>query len=149
MNTSDPANSSATLSAEVRLRLVVAGHDPVPLTASLYYYADDPFAIRMAFDVCTDEPVEWIFARDLLAAGLQERAGEGDVRISPGNRIDRDVLNIVLTSPSGHAHFEAPLNATSAFLQRTFAVIAAGHETDTIDLDRQIRELIWPELPAQ
>jgi hypothetical protein len=149
MNTSDPANSSATLSAEVRLRLVVAGHDPVPLTASLYYYADDPFAIRMAFDVCTDEPVEWIFARDLLAAGLQERAGEGDVRISPGNRIDRDVLNIVLTSPSGHAHFEAPLNATAAFLQRTFAVIAAGHETDTIDLDRQIRELIWPELPAQ
>jgi len=149
MNTSDRANSSATLSAEVGLRLLVAGRGAVPLTASLYYSPDDPFAIRMAFDVCTDEPVEWIFARDLLAAGLQERAGEGDVRISPGNRVDRDVLNIFLTSPSGHAHFEAPLRAITAFVQRTFAVIAAGHETDSIDLDRQLRELIWPELPAQ
>jgi hypothetical protein len=149
MTTNDSANSSATLSAEFEVRLVVAGHEAVPLTASLYYYADDPFAIRMAFDVHTDEPVEWIFDRDLLATGLQEPAGEGDVRISPGNRVDRDVLNIVLTSPSGHARFEAPLSATATFVQRTFAVVAAGHETDSIDLGRQIRELIWPELPAQ
>src|SRR6266567_2511242 len=69
-------NSSATVSAELGLTLVVPEHGTVPLVASLYYSADDPFAIRMAFHVGLDEPVEWIFARELLAAGLAEPAGK-------------------------------------------------------------------------
>ena len=60
-------NSSNTVAAELGLRLVVPEHDGVPLTASLHYRAEDPYAIRMAFHVGMDEPVEWIFARALLA----------------------------------------------------------------------------------
>jgi hypothetical protein len=155
MNTDDhadggaSASGTATVSAKVGLRLMVAGHAAVPLVANLHYSADDPFAIRMALDVGTDEPVEWTFARDLLASGLQERAGAGDVRIFPGGPYDYDVLNIALSSPSGRAQFEAPLSAMAAFLQRTLAIVAAGHEIESIDIDRQLRELIWPELPAQ
>ena len=53
----------------------------------MFYSGSDPYAVRMAFHVGTDEPVEWIFARDLLAAGIESRQGEGDVHVwpSPGS----------------------------------------------------------------
>src|ERR1035438_427136 len=103
-------NSSDTVSAELGLSLVVPEHGAVPLVASLYYSADDPYAIRMAFHVGMDEPVEWIFARDLLAAGLTEPTGEGDVRVWPAAMGNHRVLNIRMSSPFGQAPFEAPLN---------------------------------------
>src|ERR1700691_4023714 len=116
--------NSATVSAELGLSLVVPEHGTVPLVASLYYSAEDPYAIRMAFHVGMDEPVEWIFARNLLAVGLEGPAGEGD-----------EVLNIALSSPFGEAHFEAPRSATAEFLNRTYDIISAGREADFIDLD--------------
>jgi len=78
-------DSGTTVSAELGLMLVVPQHTTVPLVASLFYSGDDPYAVRMAFHVGTDEPVEWIFARDLLAAGMAEPAGEGDVRAWPSS----------------------------------------------------------------
>lgn len=136
-------NSSATVSAELGLSLVVPEHGAVPLVASLYYNADDPYAIRMAFHVGMDEPVEWIFARDLLAVGLEGPAGEGDVQVWPGGDHNREWLNLALSSPFGEAHFEAPRSATAEFLKRTFDVICAGRESDYIDLDGELGELLW------
>ena len=105
-------NSSNTVAAELGLRLVVPEHDGVPLTASLHYRAEDPYAIRMAFHVGMDEPVEWIFARDLLAGGMTGPAGDGDVRVWPADTpTGQRVLNLSLSSPFGQAHFEAPLTA--------------------------------------
>src|SRR5271155_2184321 len=100
-------DSGTTVSAELGLMLVVPQHTTVPLVASLFYSGDDPYAVRMAFHVGTDEPVEWIFARDLLAAGMTETSGEGDVRVWPSDDDGQPVLNIVLSSPFGQAHFEA------------------------------------------
>jgi hypothetical protein len=97
----------------------------------------------MAFHVGTDEPVEWIFARELLAAGLDGPAGEGDVRVWPADDGGEGVLNIALSSPFGQAHFEAPLTATAEFVARTFGVIAAGRESDFIDLDGELDVLLW------
>jgi Streptomyces sporulation and cell division protein, SsgA len=136
-------NSSAPVSSELGLSLVVPGHGTVPLLASLYYSAEDPYAIRMAFHVGTDEPVEWIFARELLAAGLDAPAGEGDVRIWPADDGGEGILNIALSSPSGRAHFEAPITATAKFVARTFGVIAAGQESDFVDLDGELDVLLW------
>ena len=76
-------SSSTTISAELGLKLVVPQQTIVPLVASMYYSGSDPYAVRMAFHVGTDEPVEWIFARDLLAAGVESRQGEGDVQVWP------------------------------------------------------------------
>jgi DNA-binding CsgD family transcriptional regulator len=59
-------NSSSTASAEVGLRLVTTPQTIVPLTGSLLYSRRDPYAVRIAFHVGQEEPVEWIFARDLL-----------------------------------------------------------------------------------
>ena len=136
-------NSSATVSAELGLSLVVPEHGSVPLVASLYYSADDPYAIRMAFHVGSDEPVEWIFARDLLAVGLECPAGEGDVQVWPADGDDEELLNIALSSPFGEAHFVAPQDSMAAFLTRTYEVVAPGHESEHVDVDGQLDELLW------
>lgn len=134
--------NSVTVSAELGLSLVVPEHGAVPLVASLDYCADDPYAIKMAFHVGTDEPVEWIFARELLAAGLEGAAGEGDVKVWP-QADGEDILNITLSSPFGEAHFEAPLSSTADFLRSTYGIIPAGSEGDFIDVDSELEELLW------
>jgi hypothetical protein len=135
-------NTSAIVAAELGLRLVVPEHGGVPLTASLYYRGDDPYAIRMAFHVGTDDPVEWIFARDLLAEGLDSVTGDGDVRVWPSTAAHRDVLNLALSSPFGEAHFEAPLTAMTGFLLRTFEVVPAGREGEFIDIDGELNDML-------
>jgi hypothetical protein len=97
----------------------------------------------MAFHVGMDEPVEWIFARNLLAVGLEGPAGEGDVQVWPSDDRGDEVLNIALSSPFGEAHFEAPRSATAEFLNRTYDIISAGREADFIDLDSELDELLW------
>jgi Streptomyces sporulation and cell division protein, SsgA len=135
-------NTSAIVAAELGLRLVVPEHGGVPLTASLYYRGDDPYAIRMAFHVGMDDPVEWIFARDLLAEGLDRVSGDGDVRVWPSTAAHRDVLNLALSSPFGEAHFEAPLTALTGFLLRTFEVVPAGREGEFIDIDGELNDIL-------
>ncbi|HKR70451.1 MAG TPA: SsgA family sporulation/cell division regulator [Streptosporangiaceae bacterium] len=152
-------SSSTTISAELGIKLVVPQQTIVPLVASMYYSGSDPYAVRMAFHVGTDEPVEWIFARDLLAAGTESRQGEGDVRVWPSPASvaepgDLDligaadalqtrgkVLNIALSSPFGQAHFEAPAEAMSAFLQRTYQIVPAGQESRYIDIETELNDL--------
>jgi hypothetical protein len=134
-------NRSAVVTAELGLRLVVPEHGGVPLMASLRYRGDDPYAIRMSFYVGMDDPVEWLFARDLLAVGTQSPVGDGDVRVWPSPACDQDVLNISLSSPFGQAHFEASLTALSAFLRRTYEVVPLGREGDFIDIEGELRDL--------
>ena len=153
-------SSSTTISAELGLKLVVPQQTIVPLVASMYYSGSDPYAVRMAFHVGTDEPVEWIFARDLLAAGIESRQGQGDVQVWPSpvsvaeaseldgmgvpdsRGIPGKVLNIELSSPFGQAHFEAPAEAMSAFLQRTYQIVPAGQESRHIDLETELNDLL-------
>src|SRR5690606_41709250 len=59
-------SSGTSITCEVGLQLIVPDRAPVPLVARLDYSVDDPYAIRAAFHVGDDEPVEWIFARELL-----------------------------------------------------------------------------------
>jgi len=123
----------------------------------MYYSGSDPYAVRMAFHVGTDEPVEWIFARDLLAAGIESRQGDGDVQVWPSasscaESADLDVigsaepggeiLNIELSSPFGQAHFEAPAQAMSAFLQRTYQIVPPGKESRYIDIEAELNDLL-------
>ena len=150
-------SSSTTISAELGLRLVVPQQTIVPLVASLHYSGRDPYAVRMAFHVGTDEPVEWIFARDLLAAGIKSPQGEGDVKVWPSAQscaededldvigttdADYAVLNIELSSPFGEAHFEAPAQAMSAFLRRTYNIVPVGQESNYIDMEAELNDLL-------
>ncbi|MCL2582255.1 MAG: SsgA family sporulation/cell division regulator [Streptosporangiales bacterium] len=131
-------NNGSMTSSELGLRLVTQ-QETLPLAASLRYSEDDPYAVRFAFHVGLDEPVEWVFARDLLSAGIHDSRGIGDVRIWPSSD---EVLNIELTSPFGQAHFEAPVAEISDFLRRTFEIVPAGQENGRVDVDAALSELL-------
>jgi Streptomyces sporulation and cell division protein, SsgA len=139
-------NNSSTVSAELGLRLVVPQQTIVPLVASLYYSKEDPYAIRIAFHVGLDEPVEWIFARDLLSAGIESEEGLGDVKVWPSagshGGLPGTVLNIELSSPFGQALFEAPVKDVSDFLRRTYQIVSAGEETDHVDVETELANLL-------
>jgi Streptomyces sporulation and cell division protein, SsgA len=146
-------NSIVAVSAELRLGLIGPEQTVVPLMASLHYTGQDPYAIRIAFHVGTDEPVEWTLARDLLAAAMHSRAGIGDVQAWPsaapedsaaedGIATGTGILNIVMTSPFGRAQFEAPAGAVASFLHRTYQIVPVGDEGLFMDFDDELNELL-------
>jgi hypothetical protein len=143
-----------SVSAELSLGLVRPEHTIVPLMASLHYTRQDPYAIKMAFHVGTAEPVEWTLARELLAAALHSREGVGDVQVWPsaasvdpeadgeGTASGYGIVNIAMTSPFGHAQFEAPAAAIAAFLRRTYQIVPEGQEADHIDWEVELADLL-------
>ncbi|HEY2281152.1 MAG TPA: SsgA family sporulation/cell division regulator [Streptosporangiaceae bacterium] len=142
-------SSRTAVSAELGLGLVGPERTIVPLMASLSYSCQDPYAVKIAFHVGTDEPVEWTLARDLLAAALHSREGIGDVQAWPSAASDagvagigRKVLNISMTSPFGHAQFEASAAAVDSFLAQTYQVVPDGHESDHMEFDAELTELL-------
>jgi hypothetical protein len=143
------SNSRTAVSTELGMALIGPEHTIVPLTASLSYSCQDPYAVKIAFHVGTDEPVEWTLARDLLAAALHSREGIGDVQAWPSAAagdglagIGQKVLNIAMTSPFGHAEFEAGAAAVEAFLAQTYQVVPDGTESDYVDFDAELTELL-------
>jgi hypothetical protein len=149
------STSRTSVSAELSLGLV-DGSGPeqtvVPLMAGLHYASADPYAIRMAFHVGTGEPVEWTMSRDLLAGALVSPQGIGDVRAWPsaapggpaGGAGERaaGLLHLEMSSPFGHARFQASAAAVAAFLQQAYAIVPAGRETDFLDFDAELTELL-------
>ena len=146
-------SSHVAVSAELSLGLIGPERTIVPLMASLYYTCQDPYAVKMAFHVGADEPVEWTLARDLLAKALHSREGIGDVQAWPsaapadpaaveGTAAGPGILNISMTSPFGHAQFEAPAAAVASFLRRTYQIVEAGQESLFIDFDAELTELL-------
>jgi len=147
------SNSRPAVSADLGLGLVGPEHTIVPLMASLYYSCQDPYAVKMAFHVGTDEPVEWTLARDLLAAALHSCEGIAAVYALPsaasadpaaevGAAAGRRILNISMTSPFGHAQFEASAAAIEAFLAQTYQLVPDGAEPDYMDFDAELTELL-------
>jgi hypothetical protein len=137
-------NSSTTVSAELSLRLVVPEHTTVPLLATVEYAADDPYAMRVAFHVGDEDPVEWIFARELLTVGIVRRVGDGDVQVWPAETRDHRLVNIALSSPFGDALFEVPLAPLADFLHQTYEIVPAGREPEFVDIEAELDNLLWP-----
>ena len=142
------SNSRTAVSTELGLGLVGPEQTIVPLMASLYYSCHDPYAVKMAFHVGMDEPVEWTLARDLLAAALHSREGIGDVQAWPsaastGEAADgQKIMNIAMTSPYGHAQFEASAAAIETFLGQTYQLVPDGSESSYLDFDAELAELL-------
>ena len=137
---------SNTISSELEVRLVLPGQAIMPLVAHLFYSHEDPYAISIAFEAGLDKPVEWIFARDLLAMGIEGHEGLGDVTAWPSADSEGgapgSVLHIELSSPRGQAHFEAPAREISDFLGRTYQIVPAGEESEHIDIEAELNDLL-------
>jgi hypothetical protein len=149
------SSNRSEISAELSLGLVGPERTIVPLMARLSYRSADPYAVRMAFEVGADEPVEWILARELLAAALHGSEGLGDVRAWPsaascdpdtaavaGSAAEQQILNIAMSSPYGQAQFEVSARAIEEFLQRTYQLVATGQESSYLNFDAELIELL-------
>ncbi|MDQ3402324.1 MAG: SsgA family sporulation/cell division regulator [Actinomycetota bacterium] len=112
-----------------------------PVRSRWSYRADEPFSIVAAFQTDPDRWVEWIFARDLLVAGLAGPAGEGDVRLSPDFSNGHRVLVLEIESPEGHALLEMEYEAVDAFLAVTTAMVPLDAESEFFDVDALIDEI--------
>jgi hypothetical protein len=128
-----------TQSVSVNLRSVEGFAFPV--ATELTYDSSDPFAVTVAFQT-TEDPIVWTFARELLAQGLLEPMGDGDVHVWP--TLDDDgvaIVTVELCSPDGDALVEVRSSDADAFVNRMHAVVAPGQETAYLELDRLIAEI--------
>ena len=134
----------ATVTAELELRLVVPGGPSLPVIAGLRYSADDPWAVRVAFQTGGegDGIVEWMFARQLLTDGVSGTVGEGDIRVWPAMSGGERVINLAMASPSGSALFEIDRYELVEFLQQTYLAVPTGLEGDAVDLDAELEALL-------
>nr|WP_275564015.1 SsgA family sporulation/cell division regulator [Kitasatospora sp. SID7827] len=149
--------------------MIVSTHRSALLRVTLRYNAEDPLAVRMVFpaeyaleavdpdtdpldgplDEAFDAPaepvepvadgVEWVFARQLFAAGLDLPSGEGDVHIRPalGQR-----TMVELRSPEGVALLQFDRTELRRFLWHSYLVVPEGQELRHLDCDRALAELL-------
>lgn len=127
------------IQAEMRLKLLVAGDSSLPVPSTFAYDTDQPLSIQATFHAAGDT-VEWVFARELMDAGLGGDAGLGDVRMWPSREGDVKVLYVSLNSPKGAALMECNHAAVKAFLDQTYELIPTGAEF--IDMDALLADLL-------
>ncbi len=123
------------------LELIDASGAATPLAAELRYHNSDPYAIAACFN--TGDIVQWVFARDLLAEGLYEPTGDGDVHVWPClDARGRSVTIIELSSPDGEALMQARSDEVCEFLRRTEDLVPSGTESAHIDVEDVIGRLL-------
>lgn len=133
-------NSSRTVTTPIVLSVSAATGD-AELSGELRYDPADPLAVTLAIGTDCDDPVLWVFARDLLADGIREPSGEGDITIEPASDLDSRELRITLATDC-LATLLAPRDQVFEFLLETFTVVPTGSEFDVIDFDAEISALL-------
>lgn len=129
------SRSQTIIEVETSLRPVAPDPSLRHVPASLRYDPSDPYAVHIVFHGTGDDAVTWTFARSVLATGLDEPAGIGDVRVWPWSTARGDFVALSLSSPDGSALFEVHRGVLVRFLARTYAVVPRGRETDRLRLD--------------
>ncbi|OEV05253.1 SsgA family sporulation/cell division regulator [Streptomyces oceani] len=133
---------SDVLVQPVQARLIVRTTAALPLTAVLRYDRADPLAIHASFPAESSldgAEVDWVFARELLRAGLHAPAGDGDVRLWPGGRVH---TMLELHTPEGMALVELRRAELRYFLRRCDAAVPRGQEDLGGDLDSGLAALL-------
>ncbi|MEV4180699.1 SsgA family sporulation/cell division regulator [Streptosporangium canum] len=106
-----------------------------PFAAVLTYSPADPYAVRLAFIQCSRETVVHRFARNLLAEGMDDAAGQCDVTVSPHEEVD-DYLVLTVRGAVGYPFavyaFREPVQD---FLDQAFGLVPMGREREHLNLD--------------
>lgn len=131
-----------SVSRAITLELIDASGAATPLAAELCYDKKDPYAVAAVFRTGETE-VRWVFARDLLKAGLYEPTGDGDVHVWPClDARGRAVTIIELSSPDGEALMQARSDEVCEFLLRTEDLVASGEEAGLMDVETALTRIL-------
>lgn len=102
----------------------------------------DPYAITMKLEARSGS-VTWTFARELLAEGLYEPAGDGDVQVWPCLSHHGEAIVIVeLCSPDGTALLQTSSRAVQQFVDAIYRAVPAGCESAHLDIDSLVGRLL-------
>lgn len=113
--------------------------------ADLAFDSQDPFAVTIVFRAAPD-PVRWTFSRELISSGLEEPTGDGDVHVWPClDDTGLAVMMLELCSPDGDALVQFPIHDVVSFVDRMYAAVPTGEETDYLDLDSLIAGIFRAE----
>ncbi|KJK58135.1 SsgA family sporulation/cell division regulator [Saccharothrix sp. ST-888] len=151
----------AALEQATQAHLIVSAHRSALLSVKLRYHPEDPLAVRMVFPaeyaVDGTDPVpaapaaeglpspqappevEWVFARELLAAGLDLPSGVGDVHIRPA---PGQHTMVELRAPEGIALLRFDSGDLRRFLRHSYSAVPEGEEFHHLDPDRALAELL-------
>ncbi|MGW3953685.1 SsgA family sporulation/cell division regulator [Streptomyces sp. NPDC004752] len=131
-----------TVEQPARARLITSESQELPVSATLRYTAQAPFAVDIGFPPdasLSGTDVTWTFSRELLQEGLEAPAGHGDVHIWPCGRA-HTVLEF--HAPEGLALIQFDTDVLRRFLKRTFAAVALGQENIDRAVDRDLAALV-------
>jgi hypothetical protein len=106
---------------------------------TLHYRSSEPYAVQAWLQSEGPGPTAWLFARDLVSAGLAHAVGEGDVRIWPIADAGRDTVRLAMRSDEGDVLVELEAADVAEFLQLTRAVCREGNESAHLNLDVALR----------
>ncbi|MFJ9694220.1 SsgA family sporulation/cell division regulator [Kitasatospora sp. NPDC101183] len=143
-------HSVESVEETVQARLILSAQRSARLRVLLSYLPEDPLAVHMAFPAefsldgdATDGPdaadIVWVFARQLLAAGLELPSGAGDVHVRPA--VGRRTL-VELRAPEGTALIQFDSTDLRRFLWRSRLAVPEGEEHLHLDADRALAELL-------
>ena len=134
--------SADVVTQDVIMQGVDAGGTARTMDMALGYDPADPYAITITFRTRAGDVV-WTFARELLARGLTDPSGEGDVHIWPSlDTVGRAMVIIELCSPDGDLVAQAHTQDIYRFVSRSLAAVPAGAESAHLDLDKVIDQLL-------
>jgi hypothetical protein len=108
---------------------------------TLRYRSGDPFAVEARLPAGHTRAATWRFARDLLADGLTQSVGEGNVRISPwsATATGRDTVRLAMRSPETQVLVQLDAADVLEFLDLTQTVVQRGNESAHLDLDAALK----------
>lgn len=133
------------LAQRLSVEIIDASGETLPLEAEFKYSPLDPFAVTAIF-ITGPHEVEWTFGRDLLARGIYEPTGEGDVHVRPCLSDDgRAVIVLELSSHEGHAVLQIEAEAITSFVEKMSRVVRPGAESAQLDLDNEIAAFLRSE----
>ncbi|MFJ7280771.1 SsgA family sporulation/cell division regulator [Kitasatospora sp. NPDC098663] len=124
--------------AQLPLRLITGPTQCRHVPTLCRYSLADPFAVTMDFDDACGE-ARWLLSRDLLLAGLEGPAGDGDVHIAPTE--DGGTV-IALGGPGGVALLHTATRPLARFLTATLLLVPLGAEGQHVDWDAAIARFL-------
>lgn len=119
------------------------GHRYGLCPAILGYDPARPYTTTVVFRSAVRTDVHWIFGRDLLADGIDapstSPAGLMDVRVWRMSALD---VGLLLASGGELAILALPAVDVRRYLRRTYALVPRGAESQHLDLDQAIADLL-------
>ncbi|WP_438487820.1 SsgA family sporulation/cell division regulator [Streptomyces sp. S186] len=133
----------STAKRTLEMQLLLGPDETVPVAGRFSYRSDRPYEVEVAFLSRGETVATWLFARDLLFAGLHGEAGEGDVRVRPAGRAGgARHVRIELATDAGFCELAVRAAELTAWLEQTAAIVPPGHEARSFDMDAHLARLL-------